>query len=367
MTKYMDDLSKIQREYFDLISDFNISEIEIDFYSKVVALVDKCEAFWLSKKQQLSLILDDLTKDKKCFLLSGAIYLDVKENGHYTFGALGDMNILNDPIIRMRGFFASGIDGINEHTISYFRDAYMDTIDILKNYSEEFIFISVDILFDSFQKDNMKLINKAYWDIISKLLNKEIDSLEIMKNTFSSIDEIEKCMSKKALDTLIFSDAYDIELSLNMRLNKYFNDSQLPLSFSIKNEIEMFYFATFSQIQQTLDIVFKCLQFNLIPFIRFDVTFRYFTLIGGAFSNDKTLKELLNYSVIGYIFSEYVDIDRIYENDFESFYSKCKREHFTEKVYNRIIQGNKDAWSFHIGDIINIIKETLYNIEGWEV
>ena len=64
MTKYMDDLSKIQREYFDLISDFNISEIEIDFYSKAVALVDKCEAFWLSKKQQLSLILDWIRYDK---------------------------------------------------------------------------------------------------------------------------------------------------------------------------------------------------------------------------------------------------------------------------------------------------------------
>ena len=100
----MDDLKGIQRQYFDLISDFDITEIEVDFYSKAVALIDKCEAFWLSKKQQISLILNDLTEQNKSFLLSSAIYLDVKENGHYTFGALGDTNILNDPIVRMRGF-----------------------------------------------------------------------------------------------------------------------------------------------------------------------------------------------------------------------------------------------------------------------
>lgn len=98
MSKYMNDLREIQQQYYALINFYEIANSEVDFYSKAIALIDSCEAFWLSKKLQLSLILENLTMNNKCFLLSGAIYLDVEENGHYTFGALGDINILSDPL-----------------------------------------------------------------------------------------------------------------------------------------------------------------------------------------------------------------------------------------------------------------------------
>ena len=217
-------------------------------------------------------------------------------------------------------------------------------------------------MFDLYQKDIIDLINKVYWDIISDLLNKDITSVKMMKTAFSTIEEIENNMSKTSLNSLIFNDVHDVDLPLQTRLEKYFDETQLTMNINIKNEIERFYFATFSQIQQSLDIIFKCLQFNLIPFIRFDVTFRYFILIGVAFSNDTILKEILTYSIMGYLFSEYIDNEAVYEKDFKTFYNKCKKQHFIESIYNRIIQDGKDIWSYSFEDIINILKEKFIAI-----
>ncbi len=362
MTKYTDDLKEIQQQYSKLIHSSNVSFDPDRFYFDAISLVEKCKVFWLSKIQQLSLILDDLTKENNCFILSGAIYLNVADNEHYAFSALGDIHILNDPFVCMQGFFVNGIDGINACTISYFRDVYVDTQNILDNFFDEFVFLPVDIMFNTIETDKLKVINKGYWNVISSLLNTDINSVEEMDQLYSSIDDIEKHMSVKALESLIFYDTDDIQLSLKDRLNKYFNDSQLPMNIKLDNDIQRFHFATFAQISQVLEIILKCLQFNIIPFVRFDVTFRYLLLIGGAFSNDVALKHMLDYSIIGYLFSENINSQELSKMGFKSFYSKCNKNHYIDIVYRKLNEKGNDMCSSHVEEVIKVIFETLNNI-----
>ncbi|HEX3037979.1 MAG TPA: hypothetical protein VHO94_03190 [Oscillospiraceae bacterium] len=362
MTKYADDLKEIQQQYSKLIHSSNVSFDPDSFYFDAISFVEKCEVFWLSKNQQLSLILDDLTKGNNCFFLSGAIYLNAAENEHYAFSALGDIHILNDPFVRMHGFFANGIEGINTRTISYFRDVYTDTQNILDNFSDEFVFFPIDIMFNSIETDKLKVIEKAYWNVISSLLNTDINSIEEMDQLYSSIDDIEKHLSGKALELLIFYDTDDIQLSLKDRVDKYFNDPQLPMNIKIDDDIQRFYFATFAQISQVLEIILKCLQFNLIPYVRFDVTFRYLLLIGKAFSNDVALKHMLDYSIIGYLLSENINSQVISKMGFKSFSSKCNKNHYTDTVYRKLNGKGNDMHSSHVEDVIKVILETLNSI-----
>lgn len=361
MTKYIDDLKEIQQQYSRLIRSNNVSFEPDIFYFNAISLVEKCEKFWLSKSQQLSLILDDLAKSNKCFILSGAIYLNVADNEHFTFATLGDIHILNDPFVRMHGFFANGIEEINAHTISYFRDVYIDTKNILDNFTDEFVFLPVDIMFNSIETDKLKVINKGYWNVISSLLDTDINSVEEMERFYSSIDDIEKNLSIKALDSLIFYDTNDIQLSLKDRLDKYFNDPQLPMNIKIDNEIRRFYFATFAQISQVMEIIMKCLQFNIIPFVRFDVTFRYLLLIGGAFRNDAILNRMLDYTTIGYLLSENINSQEVSKMSFKSFAGKFNKNCFIDTIYYKLNE-NGDMHSLHVKDVINVIKETLNNV-----
>lgn len=364
MTKYTYDLKEIQQQYSKLIHSSIISSDPVSFYFNAISLVEKCKVFWLSKIQQLLLILDDLTKENKCFILSGAIYLNVADNEHHAFSALGDIHILNDPFVRMNGFFANGIDGINTYTISYFRDVYADTLSILDNFNEEFVFLPVDIMFNSIETDKIKVINKGYWNVISSLLDSDINSVDEMDQLYSSIDDIEKNMSVKALETLIFNDTDDIQLSLKERINKYLNDSQLPMNINIDNDIQRFHFVTFAQISQVMEIILKCLQFNIIPFVRSDVTLRYLLLIGRAFSNDVTLKHMLDYSIIGYLLYENINNQEISKMGFKSFSSKCNKNHYIDIVYSKLNQNGNDLHSSNVEDVVKVIFETLNNILG---
>jgi hypothetical protein len=359
MNKYEDDLNEIQQQYFELLNSFNVLSCQNDFYISAVSLIEMCVSFWQSKKLQMSLILDDLTKENRCFILSGAIYLNTADDEHYIFGTLGDIHILNDPFVRMRGFFVNGADSINEHTISYFYDVYSDTLNILNKFSNQFKFLPIDLMFDSIEKDKLKVIDKGYWNVISSLLKTDINSIEEMKRLFSNIDEIEKQISKEALNSLIFYDIQDVDLSLVERLNKYFNDSQMPINIDIDDTIERFHFATFAQISQVLEIILKCLQFNIIPFVRFEVTFRYLMLIGVAFSNDSVLKQMLSYSIIAYLFSKNIDRDEIIKMDFNMLSDKCKSHHFIDTVYNKLNQNGKDIFSFHIEEVVNELIKTF--------
>lgn len=362
MTKYTDDLKEIQQQYSKLIHSCNVSFDPESFYFDAISLVEVCEVFWLSKIQQLSLILDDLTKVNNCFILSGAIYLNVADDEHYAFSALGDIHILNDPFVRMHGFFVNGKDGINTLTISYFRDVYADTQNILDNFSDEFVFLPIDIMFNSIETDKLKIINKGYWNVISSLLGTDINSIEEMERLYFSIEDIEKHMSAKTLGSLIFYDTDDIQLSLKDRLNRYFNDSQFPMNIEFDDDIQRFHFATFAQISQVMEIILKCLQFNIIPFVRFDVSFRYLLLIGGAFSNDVALKHMLDYSIIGYLLSKNINIQEIAKMGFKSFSSKCNKNHYIDTVYCKLNEKGNDMHSSHVEDVIKVIFETLNNI-----
>lgn len=99
MFRYENEIKRIQNEYLEILQEFNSPNNNEEFYFHAVSLVDKCSMFWASNQMEILELLCDLTRCEKCFLLSGAIYLGIEGNGHYEFGAIGDRNIINDPII----------------------------------------------------------------------------------------------------------------------------------------------------------------------------------------------------------------------------------------------------------------------------
>lgn len=131
------------------------------------------------------------------------------------------------------------------------------------------------------------------------------------------------------------------------------------MNLSFQNEIVRFHFATFSQIQQAIEIIFKCLQFSFFPFIRNEVTIKYFMLIGGSFPTDSKLKEMVDFTIIGYLYSAYVESEDVYKQEFKKFYQKCKKQHFIEAVYNKINSNEIDMHLMHVADVVKVIQDEL--------
>ena len=67
-------------------------------------LLDEIKCFWLERLKIIEFELEELTEKHLCFLLSGAIYLNVSEYEHFYFKSLGDYHLLYDPFLKMENF-----------------------------------------------------------------------------------------------------------------------------------------------------------------------------------------------------------------------------------------------------------------------
>lgn len=363
MFKYKTELNQIQKEYLDLLHGFDPLTVNEEFYIHAVSLIDKCSLFWASKHLEIIEILEDLTKSEKCFWLSGAIYLGIDDNGHYEFGAFGDRNILNDPVIRMKSFFYNHGRVVPDKLKEYFCDAIQDTVQVLTDYSDCFTVMPIDLLIEDDYEENQKIGEKVYWDLLSSALHSDIRSIVSLKEKHPTLQQLENALGDNA-KRFVFSDLHDVELTLNDRVEKWFTENNKMVSFHLNNDIDKFFFASISQVQQSLDILFKCLRFNLYPFIRFEITIQYFLLIAGTLSEDELLREHIEYALISYWFTNYVITDSIEALDFTEYYKRCKSASFSERFRDAIFSGQTSFSSVNVKDAISTMTEIF--IDGFQ-
>ena len=362
MSKYISELKAIQKQYEDLITSFDFSQADDSFYYKAVDLIEKCEQFWTCKSQLLTTILTDLTSSNRCYVLEGAVYLDVKNQGQYEFVTLGDYHFLNDPFVKMRHFFGLGKSAVTDHCRQYFIDAYNDTVSILKDYSDYLFFISLKVLCAHQFDEDIATGEKVYWDIISDALGKDYRSLEDLGDDYHTIDEIESAMRPEVNRHFIFSGRSDADLSLKERIEKYYQTGQSMVVHDEQTDIQKFYCSPISLVEQAVHISLNCLQFNLHPFIRFEVVFHYLVLLLNCFSNEKSVASYLLDVITSYLISAYVIGDEIDSIPFVDYYSKCKNDKLSDKIFSAIEGNNLGLSSLNLKKIIDDISNVYHTI-----
>ena len=177
------------------------------------------------------------------------------------------------------------------------------------------------------------------------------------------LQQLENALGDSA-NRFVFSDLHDVELTLKDRVEKWLTENNKMVSFHLSNDIDKFFFASMSQIQQALDILFKCLRFSLYPFIRFEITIQYFLLIASALSEDELLKEHIEYALIGYLFAKYVVPESIESIDFAEFFTKCKSTHLSNRFRDAIFSKETSISSLGVKNAIitmtEIFKKEIY-------
>ena len=343
MIKYNSELKRIQDQYLSMLKSFESDIDNEDFYYHAVSLIDKCEFFWMSKRLETIAILNE-SSTEQWFLLSGAVFLDIPGNGQYEFGTFGDRNIIDDPVVKMRSFFANGSNSISFRLKSYFTNAVNDTITVLEKYSEYFIVISLHILMSSERDECITLGEKIYWDTISNVLNRDIRSLDVLRKEFPTIDLLEISLGKTA-NQFIFNDKDDCELSLAERVKKWFAANNQIIDLEVSDAICQFFIASMAQMQQAFGILLACLQFDLYPFIRFEIPLHYFMLIADAFSDDDALKSKVEYALISFLYANYVIHEYIDNTDSLEFIKKCKEKRISKSLYQAVYSSGESSYS----------------------
>lgn len=318
-------------------------------------LVYEIQQFWQVNKQIISCFLQFETGRFTAYAFTGAVILDIKDKEHLPFLAIGNMHIWDDPIASYFDFartqipveYKIKINGQIEETIA-------DNIRILENYNGSIIILPIRYLFS--EKDlSSKLAEKLFLSLFENKF-----TLDEYFDRYIAINEVFGVIRKDIIDSIVLSSDDNMDDSFINRFNAYKNSNMMPISGLSDNKV--LYFALIGYLKQAADILITCFKFNIVPYIRFDVAFKYFLQIASQFLNHKDIKEMVFKSAVVNILMSIFDKDRININSINLFFENISRSNFRKCVWEELGKNGISIENPAVEETIGILKELLEKI-----
>jgi hypothetical protein len=355
------DIDTIQSEYkenfFKLYEVYFHEEIT---YELVTRFIDEINAFWHKNKEFLDYEMERLTESNLCLLLSGAIYLDVKESEHYYFKTFGDYHFLPDPFLKLESFFLIPKEEMDlEETLGYFSRALQDTVEILKEYNQHFYFFPMRLMAIENIDEHRKLIDIFYIRFLSTICDHEFQSKEEFISINWNFENIEKKLSNN-YERLIFSEDDKNSKTLREKINSYIQ-SQMNMKILTdgKSESEIFYICLFTWLSQVLDILLICTYLRLQPYIRFSITFHYLTLVMYTFIEDEFIKKMIRKSIIFFVFRKSYNVEKFKKMNFDQYANRTKHKNLLDKIINEMEKDELNIFEGGVKKLEKIISDKL--------
>ena len=341
----------IQDEYLNLLIKIK-DQINTENF---MCIVDEINIFWTLYTKIINLYLSTISIQDNAYVFTGATYLDLDDFEHYPFVTMGNIHIIDDPLCKYSGVYYKCKNVSFERTLkTQIIQTVNDNIKILKEYSNIFLILPLHLL----KYENMKLITKQANNIFLSMFSEKIVDIDTYLNKFNTIEEVVLGLKPNIETQIIFEEYEDTKINLEKRFKDYTNKDDLHF-LSGNSYSEKFYCIVVGFIIQSLNIIFNCTNFNLIPYLRYKVTFNYVMIIGQSFSNIPEIKNMLFKSQIAYIFYKIFDKYKFKEIPFNDFYKKINEYNFTEKIESELIEKNITMENAHIQEVIDILNHHI--------
>ena len=324
---------------------------------EIAFMLDEIKCFWLEKLEVIEFELEALAKNNSCFLLSGAIYLNVSDYEHYYFKSLGDYHFLPDPFLRIENFFRVSESSINrKETIDYSKRVYIDTSEVLTKYQNHFFILPTREISIKDESKHYELLETFSLKFISSILKKPFLRNEDFCNNYRSFEEIENDMDDFVREHLKFSDADESGLSLREKIERYCA-TQMSFNklFKNKSESQIFWISTFTWVSQVIEILLTCVRLNVYPYIRFNVTFHYLSLLMQTFIEDKNLKAMIEKTIIFYILRKTIEGERFEKIEFNDFCKLIEHKSLLDLIIGNVHERGIDICEGGIKQVQTII------------
>jgi hypothetical protein len=351
-------IKESQEKYLEIIAQyravFHQKEIPL---KEVVFMLEEVNCFWLERLMAIEYELEELTKKNSCFLLSGAIYLNISDYEHYYFKSLGDYHLLYDPFLKMENIFRVPERNINtKETIDYIKEVYDDTVNILTDYRNHFFILPIRVMAIKDETDHRTLLDNFFLRFLSRVFNRDLASQEEFCNTYHSFEEIEKDMDSRVRDNFIFSDMKDIGISLREKI-KCYRETQMNFEALIigKSESQIFLFSIYTWISQVIEILLICMRLGVCPYIRFECTIYYLWMLMYTFIDDKYFKEMIEKTIVFYFLRKTISRERFENIKFDDFCRLIENKSLLDLIIREMHENGIDIYEGGIKQVQLII------------
>jgi hypothetical protein len=352
-------INRSQKEYLELLLQYKEHAQADDLsVTRICALLDEVKCFWLRQLKSIEIELAELAECQVCFALSGAIFLNVSEYEHFFFKSLGDCHIIPDPFSKLELIFRHPEEEINiDFTIDYFKRAFFDTLEILSIYKEYFYVLPIQEIAIEDQQNHRELMDMFFWKFISEAFDSEFKSHEEFYEKYKSFEDIEAGLNSYVRENLVFTHLSDSDLSLRERVEKHSGQyTNISSTINLKSDAQRFLIAVFSYIAQVADILYVCSVLRINPYIRFDITFTYFTLVMNVFVEDENLRRMIEKTLVCYLFYRAIEESRFENVAFSDYQRRLEDKSLLNSILEKIHSQEIDVFKDDTSKVVKIIE-----------
>ncbi|MBU3221821.1 hypothetical protein [Clostridium algidicarnis] len=319
-------------------------------------IVDEIKIFWFANRDLVRLILNNISSDFDCYIFTGATFLDIDDLEHYPFVALGKEHVVDDPLYK----YASIVSSIDNQDFAEQLKGQMllsikDNIKILENYSDNIYILPVTLMSDT----TSNLLKKAAEQAFFSMFKDNSITLKKYYNEFLCIEDIIKELRDGVSETLVFSE----ESSGDDLCSRFRSHIAQVHPFSDKiSEAMIFYYIVNGFFLQAFDILLRCSEYRMIPYLRYEVTFRYTILLGANFDNNAEMQMILFKSICTHLLYRVFDKNRIRDIDFNYFINNIKKENFDTILFESLHKAGVNLINPSFQKITDVMKIELSRI-----
>ena len=203
-----------------------------------------------------------------------------------------------------------------------------------------------------------------YRDLIAKNMNSVFlnlfkdppASMEEYFAKYKTVDDVCNGLRDDLSNALVLSDTDDISKPFRERLAIAQKDKSYSLNIDESFGFR-FYTMVGGSLGQALDIIFSCYIYNIIPYLRYHVAFRYVLLLSRNFSEqEKNFPMFFKCRLARAIYVNF-DTDRFKDVDFDDYCTVVRESNFYQDFLSSFpIQSTE---SVSADEIISIVQEKL--------
>ena len=320
----------IQSEYKELLTALLPKLIN----SHAPEALDEINLFWFRHNEEVQLYLRKWFSGENSYAFTAATYMDYDEKEHLPFLLMGDKHVLDDPLgkyAEIRNKMPVGRDA--EFLYKQIGVTAEDNLKILENVNEEILILPMRLLS---QTNAHNFLYKVGEQAFISLFN-NIDSLNDFFSKCNSIDDIIQYARKDIGRLIMFTEDDNASLPFKERFKIALAGTQYMLDIN-KPDSHNFYNLVFGCIQQAIDIIVSCMEYDCIPYIRYPVSLHYISLLTESMLDlGKEQINTLRFKMsVAFVVSRLCDKDSLATVCIAEFLKKNQEYNFNGKLFQSL-------------------------------
>lgn len=344
------ELYNIQFEYKKILKN----ALENIYQKDSEAVIDEIGVFWERNRKIIQCILRYLFPPYSAYVFTSATILDLDDYEHFPFITLGKFHLWDDPIYKYVTMLRN-VD-VNMDFDQMMKRQIISTIeDNIKiiDQASGIIHILPIRLFTEANQLIYKAANQAFFSMFKEDINQDT-----YNSNFKTIGDIKNGLSPGVDKSIIFSEGEDNTVSLENRFRNYKDSADLPLP-KDATDADIFWFAIFSYLAQAFDTILLGVEHKLVPYIRFEVAFKYVLIISPNFRENNELLDMLFKCAIAHVLHHDFDKSKIYGIDFRDYYEAIRKYDIEHKIFTDLKQRNLTFSKISLKEVMTITNNNF--------